>query len=63
MCDVFQARTDQEALRDIIGVLDERPNLQSEVKVYSACLAPVIRNGEDPRALVSLNLGYALCQT
>lgn len=57
MCNLYQVRTNQEAMRDIAGAMSERINLEPEVEVYPDRPAPVIRNHEGARELVGLTWG------
>jgi putative SOS response-associated peptidase YedK len=57
MCNLYQVRTNQEAMRDIAGAMSERLNLEPEVEVYPDRAAPVIRNHDDARELVGLTWG------
>lgn len=57
MCNLYQVRTNQEAMRDIAGAMSERLNLEPEVEVYPDRPAPVIRNNGDARELVALTWG------
>ncbi len=57
MCNLYQVRTNQEAMRDIAGAMSERLNLEPEVEVYPDRPAPVIRNRDGARELVGLTWG------
>lgn len=57
MCNLYQVRTYQEAMRDIARAMSERLNLEPEVEVYPDRPAPVIRNNGDARELVALTWG------
>lgn len=57
MCNLYQVRTNQEAMRDIAGAMSERLNLEPEVEVYPDRPAPVIRNRDGSRELVGLTWG------
>jgi len=57
MCNLYQVRTNQEAMREIAGVMSERLNLEPEVEVYPDRPAPVIRNHYGGRELASLTWG------
>lgn len=57
MCNLYQVRTNQEAMRDIAGVMTERLNLEPEVEVYPDRPAPIIRNHYGARELVGLTWG------
>ncbi|WP_111850997.1 SOS response-associated peptidase [Agrobacterium cavarae] len=57
MCNLYQVRTNQEAMRDIAGAMTERLNLEPEVEVYPDRPAPIIRNNGSARELVALTWG------
>ncbi len=57
MCNLYQVRTNQEAMRDIAGMMQERLNLQPDVEVYPDRGAPVIRNKDGARELTELTWG------
>jgi len=57
MGNLYQVRTNQEAMRDIAGVMSERLNLEPEVEIYPDRRAPVIRNRDGGRELVGLTWG------
>ncbi|NTF32286.1 SOS response-associated peptidase [Rhizobium skierniewicense] len=57
MCNLYQVRTNQEAMRDIAGMMSERLNLQPDVEVYPDRPAPVVRNKDGGRELVELTWG------
>ena len=54
MCNLYQVRSNQEAMRDIAGTMNERLNLQPEIEVYPDRPAPVVRNKDGGRELVKL---------
>lgn len=57
MCNLYQVRTNQEAMRDIAGMMSERLNLQPDIEVYPDRPAPVVRNKDGGRELVELTWG------
>ena len=57
MCNLYQVRTNQEAMRDIVGVMEERLNLQPDIEVYPDRPAPVVRNKDGGRELAELTWG------
>lgn len=57
MCNLYQVRTNQEAMRDIAGLMSERLNLQPDIEVYPDRPAPVVRNKDGGRELVELTWG------
>lgn len=57
MCNLYQVRSNQEAMRDIAGTMNERLNLQPEIEVYPDRPAPVVRNKDGGRELVELTWG------
>lgn len=57
MCNLYQLRTNQEAIRDIAGAMQERLNLQPDVEVYPDRGAPVVRNKDGERELTELTWG------
>lgn len=57
MCNLYQVRTNQEAMRDIAGMMSERLNLQPDIEVYPDRMAPVVRNKDGRRELVELTWG------
>ncbi|MDP9573953.1 UNVERIFIED_ORG: putative SOS response-associated peptidase YedK [Agrobacterium larrymoorei] len=57
MCNLYQVRTNQEAMRDIAGAMSERLNLEPVVEVYPDRPAPVIRKRDGARELVGLTWG------
>lgn len=57
MCNLYQVRTNQEAMRDIAGMMSERLNLQPDIEIYPDRPAPVVRNKDSGRELVELTWG------
>ena len=57
MCNLYQVRTNQEAMRDIAGMMRERLNLQPDIEAYPDRPAPVVRNKDGGRELVELTWG------
>jgi len=57
MCNLYSVKTTQEAIRDVIGTMTERLNLQPEYEVYPDRAAPVVRNTTDGRELIELTWG------
>lgn len=57
MCNLYSVKTTQEAIRDVIGTMTERLNLQPEYEVYPDRSAPVVRNTTDGRELAALTWG------
>ncbi len=57
MCNLYRVKTNQESIRDIVGIMQERLNLEPDVEVYPDRPAPVVRNGESGRELVGLTWG------
>lgn len=51
MCNLYHVKTNQESIRDIVGTMQERLNLEPDVDVYPDRPAPVVRNGETDRDL------------
>ncbi|KAA3509674.1 SOS response-associated peptidase [Agrobacterium rosae] len=57
MCNLYQVRTNQEVMRDIAGMMQERLNLQPDLEIYPDRPAPVIRNKDSARELTELTWG------
>ena len=57
MCNLYQVKTNQEAMRDIAGMMSERLNLQPDIEVYPDRPAPVVRNINGSRELAELTWG------
>ncbi|WP_320202812.1 SOS response-associated peptidase [Agrobacterium rosae] len=57
MCNLYQVKTNQEAIRAIAGAMQERLNLQPDVEVYPDRGAPVVRNKDGARELTELTWG------
>lgn len=57
MCNLYQVKTNQEAIRAIAGAMQERLNLQPDVEVYPDRGAPVVRNKDGVRELTELTWG------
>lgn len=57
MCNLYRVKTNQESIRDIVGIMQERLNLEPDVEVYPDRLTPVVRNSESGRELVGLTWG------
>ncbi len=57
MCNLYRVKANQESIRDIVGIMQERLNLEPDVEVYPDRSAPVVRNGETGRELVGLTWG------
>lgn len=57
MCNLYRVKTNQESIRDIVGIMQERLNLEPDVEVYPDRPAPVVRNSESGRELVGLTWG------
>lgn len=57
MCNLYRVKTNQESIRDIAGIMEERLNLEPDVEVYPDRPAPVVRNGDKGRELVGLTWG------
>ena len=58
MCNLYNVRTNQEALREIARVMHDRlGNLEPALDVYPDRPAPVVRNGAEGRELVMLTWG------
>lgn len=57
MCNLYQVSTNQQAIRAIAGVMQERLNLQPEIEVYPDRVAPIVRNKDGERELTELTWG------
>lgn len=58
MCNLYNVRTNQEALREIARVMHDRlGNLEPSLDVFPDRAGPVIREGADGRELVNLTWG------
>ncbi|WP_045393535.1 SOS response-associated peptidase [Falsirhodobacter sp. alg1] len=58
MCNLYNLTTNQQAIRDIVGVMsDSLGNLEPSLDVYPDRPAPVIRNTQGGRELASLTWG------
>ncbi len=58
MCNLYNLTTNQQAIRDLVGVTTDRlGNLEPSLNIYSDCLAPVVRNRGDARELAMLTWG------
>lgn len=58
MCNLYNVRTNQEALREIARVMHDRlGNLEPSLDVFPDSPAPVVREGKDGREMVALTWG------
>ncbi|EKJ94775.1 hypothetical protein C241_15798 [Bradyrhizobium lupini HPC(L)] len=57
MCNLYRVQTNQQAIREIAGAMQERLNLEPDVEVYPDRVAPVVRNNGHERELAALTWG------
>lgn len=58
MCNLYNVTTNQQAIRDVVGVMkDSIGNLEPVIEVYPDRVAPVVRNTPEGRELARLTWG------
>lgn len=58
MCNLYNLTTNQQAIRDVVGVMEDRiGNLEPVIEVYPDRTAPVVRNTQNGRELAQLTWG------
>ena len=57
MCNLYNVTTNQEAIRAFVKAVDRLGNMEPSFDVYPDRMAPIVRNGNDGRELVSVRWG------
>jgi putative SOS response-associated peptidase YedK len=57
MCNLYNLTTNQQAIREIVGAMDERLNLAPSIDVFPDRPAPVIRGAGETREMLNMTWG------